>query len=153
MSLSINEFETTTVNEWGEAFGLIDLEPDTTAYRRTIGELLFTVGFNGEEWVCEIDDISDEGFGCVTCWQGDSPQVALEAAAIDAEVTAAFNENDNCEDAVNYMAYEAYMLLNGGSYPYEGDDIRQLNRLLGHAVPRVMKDGPRHGIEWFEYRF
>lgn len=151
MAVKIEDFEKTTVNEWGEAFGLICLVPDTVAYRYKSGEYLFTIGFSEdeEEWVCQIDD--SEG-GCVACYQGETPQAALENASVEACATEALRRNDNCEDAVNCMAYDAYELLNGGLLPAFDSDFVQADRLLGLASEIVKARGEQYGIKWESYQ-
>lgn len=78
-AITIDKFETATVDEWGEAFGLILLVPGTTAYRLATETHTFYVGLSSEEeeWVCQVDD--SEG-GCETILVGDTPEMALKNA-------------------------------------------------------------------------
>lgn len=153
-TITIDKFDTTTVNEWGEAFGLIGLVPDTTAYELVTDDYVFAIGFteewrDGGSWVCQIDD--SEG-GNITCWEGTTPQDALEHAAADANVTEALRENDNCEDAVNEIGYEAFCMLNGKMSADTDEEEVQLDRLLGIATEFVKKRGEHYGIKWEPYQ-
>lgn len=147
-AITIDKFKTAQANEYGEAFGLIDLEPATTAYGLDTDDYSFAIGFSGGEWVCGIDDADGDSMGC---WQGDTPERALENAAVDAFATRSMRENDNCEDAVNQMAYSAYGMLNDREYPDTDEEYEQLDRMLETARYIVRNYGSVNGIEWVEF--
>jgi len=148
MTITIDKFKTTTANEYGKAFGLIDLVPGTTAYELVTDYYTFAIGFCDGEWVCQIDDV--EG-GCAGCWQGVTPELALENAAVDACSSLVLREMDNCEDAVNAMAYLAFKMLNVYSPDTDEDNI-QLDRLMTMASVIVKQRGSAFGIEWEPYQ-
>lgn len=148
-SIDMSVFNSAKVDECGEAFGLICLVPGTTAYEYSNGEYVFAIGFNEDnEWCCQIDD--NEG-GCVACWQGDTPQEALENAAAEADGNFVLHESDNCEDAVNAIAYLGYAKLNENVYPETPEEYEQLDRMLLFAREYVKKFGPSNGIVWEEF--
>ena len=148
-SINMSVFGSATVDEWGEAFGLIGLVPGTTAYEYCNGEYTFAIGYSEDgDWVCQIDD--EEG-GCVACWQGDTPQEALENAAAEADANFVLHEMDNCEDAVNAIAYLGYAKLNDGGYPEDDEGYEQLDRMLLFGREYVKKFGPSNGIAWEEF--
>lgn len=147
--VTLEMFKTTTANEYGEAFGLIDLVPGTTTYELVTDDYTFAIGFCDGEWACQIDDA--EG-GCAGCWQGATPELALENAAVDACSSIALRENDNCEDAVNQMAYSAYGMLNDCEFPDTDKEYVQLDRLMAMATVIVKQRGSAFGIEWEPYQ-
>lgn len=153
-TISIDKFETATVDEWGEAFGLIALEPGTTAYELVTDDYVFAIGFSEEwgddgAWVCQIDD--SEG-GNVACWDGETPEQALENAAVQCFGAQALRENDNAEDATNQMAYSAWGMLNDCQTPDTPEEFEKLDRMLGFASEVVKAHGPFYGIEWEPYQ-
>lgn len=131
-AININEFKTTAVDEWGEAFGLICLAPGTTAYQHIDDEYYYTIGFSSDEdlWVCEIDE--HDG-GCAACWQGESPQDALENAVIECCAPDAMKQ----KHPVQCLAYDAFGFLNGGDLPHTKSDEEQIERLLAKATEYV----------------
>lgn len=153
MSITINQFTTATTDHYGEAFGLIGLEPGTTAYQLKTSSSIFTIGFDGLDYVCQIDEneAGDVG-GCIACYQGSTPQEALENACVEACSFKAMRENDNCEDAVNAMSYEAYAMLHDGTTPDSAEQVRQLDRMMNTAARIIMRTGSAYGIVWEPYR-
>ena len=155
MTISIDDFKTTNVNEWGEAFGLIGLVPDTTAYELVTDEYVFAIGFTEEweedgSWVCQIDDRDG---GNLACWDGETPEQALDNAAVQCCETEALNENDNCEDAVNQMSFAAFEMLNDMPADFADEDVCvRLDAMMGMATYLVKRDGERHGITWEPYQ-
>ena len=147
-AITIDKFETKQADEYGEAFGLIDLEPATMSYGLGTDEYSFAIGFSDGEWVCEIGDADGD---CMGCYQGDTPERALENAAVDAFATRSMRENDNCEDAVNQIAYSAYGMLNDCEYPDTDEEYEQLDRMFGTARDIVRRHGSTFGIEWVEF--
>lgn len=151
MAITLDKFKTAKANEYGEVFGLICCVPGSTAYEYVNDEHVFAICQSEEDgrWVCQIDDL--EG-GCEACRQGDTPEDALERAAADACQSVALRENDNCEDAVNEIAYEAFYILNGKYLIDTTDEMNQLNRLMEHATSFVKKNGEYYGIKWIPYQ-
>lgn len=150
-TITIDKFNTTTVNEWGEAFGLIALVPDTTAYELVTDEHVFAIGYSADDdmWVCEIDDLDG---GCEACYQGSTPERALENASVEAVSTLALRENDNCEDAVNQMGYTAFGMLSGCEFPDTREDYERLDRMMALATRFVKARGPFYDIKWEPYQ-
>lgn len=59
-------------------------------------------------------------------------------------------EEDNCEDAVNGIAYEAYQAMNGET-PMYLMDVDEMDRLLGEARAYVKANCDGYGFEWEEF--
>ena len=148
-------FKTATADEWGEAFGLIALVPGTTAYEYVDDQgRVYAIGYTYEadengSWVCQIDDA--EG-GNLACWDGQTPEEALERACVEACAADAMRENPNCEDATNCMGADAFEMLNGGLLPAFDGDYVEFDRLLGYASDVVKRRGESYGIEWEPYQ-
>ena len=152
--INISDFKTTKSDKWGDAFGLIGLVPDTDAYELVTDEYTIAIGYtlewsDGGSWVCQIDDADG---GNIACWDGETVERALENALVQCCEHDALRDNDNCEDAVNQMAYEAFAMACGEQMPDTSEQFEQLDRLMGMATRLVKRDGETHGIEWVEYQ-
>lgn len=156
--ITIDKFVTTTADEWGEAFGLIDLKAGTTAYQLKTTAHLYTIGFTeawdgSGAWVCQIDEMENGHMGgCEACYTGETPTEALENACVEACVYPAMRENDNAEDAVNAASYGAYEMLHSHQWPQTAEQYDELNRMMGTAANIVHRSGKAYGIQWEPYR-
>lgn len=72
--------------------------------------------------------------------------------AVEAAAPAALEMVDNCEDAVNEIAYAAYEAMHDGAQPETADEIEELDRLMEYATETVKREGPAYGIEWEPYQ-
>lgn len=156
---------TAIADEYGEALGLVGLVPNTHAYEIVTDEYIIAIGYTLEwdeagSWSCEIDDRSG---AYVACCRGKSPRQALDNAtektkqesprAVSERIAEdAMKSVDNCEDAVNEIAYKAFKEISGRTYPRTMKEYQQLDDLMGIASEIVRRDGPANGISWEEYQ-
>lgn len=156
--ITIDKFVTTTADEYGEAFGLIDLKAGTTAYQLKTTAHLYTIGFTeawdgSGAWVCQIDEMQDGHMGgCEACYTGETPTEALENACVEVCIYPAMRENDNAEDAVNAASYGAYEMLHSRQWPQTAEQYAELDRMMGTAANIVYHSGKAYGIVWEPYR-
>lgn len=155
--LDMTTYNTATVDEYGEAFGLIALIPGTTAYQCMTDQHVFTVGYTlewGDEasWTCQIDELTNGIIGgCEACESGATPQDAVINACAELVSYDALIEEDNAEDAVNRIAYTIYKLATD-SMPATAEEYEALDNLLAVAAEIVISRGWRYGIKWEPYR-
>ena len=77
----------------------------------------------------------------------------LEVSCVWSCEDDALSDNDNCEDAVSQMAYDAFAMLHDGATPNDSEEVEQFYRMMSVAVELVRRDGPDRGVNWIEYRF
>lgn len=96
---------------------------------------------------CEIYDKSGDMVGQ---WFDDSYESAILGAFVDSVGTDVLREEDNCEDAVNGIAYEAYQAIHGET-PMFMMDVEEMSKLIALARNYVKDNGKFYGIEWEEF--
>ena len=74
----------------------------------------------------------------------------IHRAFVEEVGNSVLNEENNCEDAVNGIAYEAYCLRNG-STPFSQLEHDELDEFLREARRFVKKNGRFYNIEWEEF--
>ena len=84
----------------------------------------------------------------------ETAESALAAAIVDCVGIDVLREEDNCEDASNVIAREAYVFAYGDASMAEMlADRENVNWLMGAACEFVKEHGKHYGIEWEEYRW
>lgn len=153
MATNKNHLELATVDENGEAFGLVGLVAGTSAYQMVTDDYIVTFGVDADtgKFVCEVDDAHD--YTCLSCVWQEELNDALYQAAVGAAAWDAMDESDNCEDAVNLAAYKALGVLGEQSMPETKFEWERYDALLGYAAAIVKRDCHKHGYEWEEYSF
>lgn len=154
-STDLNEYRKMTAKEvWDEIDYNYAINDDSIVYRLETDEYNIMVSVTnwkdeGVECCCEIEEASN--CGLVAQGFGDTAQEALHDAIVDMVSLDVLREEDNCEDAVNGIAYEAYQIINGHTPMYKMD-VKLIDELKGYACAIVKRYGRFYGIEWEEFR-
>ena len=157
LNTNINEYRKMTAQEvWDEIDWNYGINADSIVYRLETDEYNVMVSVTnyddpfpvGIECVCEVEDASNgdliaQGFG------GTAEQALLDAA-VEMVGTDVLREEDNCEDAVNGIAYEAYQTIHGET-PMFMMDVEEMDKLIALARTYVKRQGHFFGIEWEEF--
>lgn len=160
LNTNLDWYEKLTAEQvWNEIDPNYNTESGSTVYRSVTSENVVIIskscwGLAEDEWCCEIENISEgdmigQGFGY-------TPEQALAAAIVDCVGIGVLRdgEEDNCEDASNVIAREAYVFAFGDIPMAEMfADIENVNWLMGAACEFVKKNGEHFGIKWEEYRW
>ena len=152
--LNMKKYERMTADECWNRFGWgSEAKEGTMVLYRVI---------NGYEVFCDEmrDEYADDGavFGCeifkdgemVGQWFDGSYEDAIRGAVVDAVGADVLRIEDNCEDAVNCIAHDAYVTMFGYCDMWQMD-IEQVDALLGIARKYVKAHGRYFGIEWEEF--
>lgn len=87
MRIDLKSFKKSTNGAASSYGGLLATAPGSCSYSMHDHDGTFygVVLKDGERWVCEIDDLqpSSRQFGCLACWQGNTPREALAAALVE----------------------------------------------------------------------
>ena len=133
---------------WGSE---LTLESPTVLYLAIDGHEIFvdTAGSNVDYGGAVCCEISDEHRSLDGQYFADTTQDAIRGAVVDSIGFQVMQDVDNCEDAVNVIAGNAYRLLFGKPF-FELTDgtIEQLNVLLGFAREFV-----KANIRWVDYEW
>lgn len=113
-----------------------------------IGEIM---GCNARcETECVYPDVGPD-VGCpLNQFRASVDYVVNQKLAVEAVAHDVMEAEDNCEDAVNGIAYEAYQRLYGETPMHEMNQ-RYVDELLYAARWHVRKHGEAYGIEWEEF--
>lgn len=120
----------------------------------TADNKVFIAKINEGEWCCEIEGWEEyDGLNWNMLGQGfgETAEEALAAAIVECVGYDVLREEDNCEDASNVIARQAYVFAYGDT-PYCMMDIANVNWLMGAACNFVKANGKQFGIEWEEFR-
>ena len=153
LNTNIDWYEKLTAEQvWNEIDPNYSIEHDSIVYRSATSEhvVMISKPVGSDGWCCEIESVEDDdligqGFGATA-------EDALAAAIVDCVGADVMREEDNCEDASNCIAREAYVFAYGDVPMFEMD-ARIVDWLMGAACEYVKKNGERYGIEWEEYRW
>jgi len=149
--LDLSNYEHMTPAECWErhGWGSEAVEGSTVLYLAIDGHELFVDvvddGYGGKH-ACELY----EPDGLIGQWFADTPQDAIRGAVIDSIGFQVMRDVDNCEDAVNVIAGDAYKML-FGSLELTDEAIGQLDALLGMAREYVKSHVKWVDYEWEEY--
>lgn len=152
LNTNLDWYEKLTAEQvWDNIDPNYNIEAGSTVYRSETEEFIVMISqpYNCDEWCCEIERAEDgeysDGFGS-------TPEQALTKAIVELVGYEVLQEEDNCEDASNGIAYEAYTFAYGAVPMFEMD-AKILDDFMGAACDFVKKNGERFGIEWEEYRW
>lgn len=141
-------FEEYTPQDAYDRFYWGDLADDgTMVYALQRGEVSIFVDVYDGQWACEVLDpmcLLGQGFA-------DTFEDAVAAALVDAYGVDEMEAEDNCEDAVNAVAYTAYFELFGVENVTEVKDFEALDTMLGAARSFVKSRIARVDYEWEEF--
>ena len=152
LNMNLDWYEKLTAEQvWNEIDPNYAIEADSFVYRAETPEHIVMISqvSNSNEWCCEIDHLED---GEYSSGYGDTPEQALMNAVVECVGYDVMREEDNCEDAVNGIAREAYVFAYGDT-PYCEMDYEIVNEFMGIACEFVKNNGEHFGIEWEEYRW
>ena len=140
--------EVGTANEYGEAYGCLDLVPDSDVYYYTTDEaewIVYRTINDPDVWGC---DVYEDGGTAVSGATGATHADALTAAVIEYVTMDVMHkrEEENVEDAANLAAYRAFASLNDGEIPdNDPADIAVLDNIMGKVNAIIAKRGPHYG--------
>ena len=140
------------IDSYGWGYGLAD---NSTVFVSETDKAIVYVGIDTDgTWICEIE--AEHEYMGEPCWDivgqgwGDTKEKAMELAACDMVGTDVLREEDNCEDAVNGVAYEAYQAVYGET-PMMAMELDKMDGMLFAAREYVKRNGHYYGIEWEEF--
>lgn len=151
--LNLKPYETMTAEECWDAYGWgSEAKPNSTVYHYLVeGKEVFVDEMADETYGgaygCEIFD--EEG-DMVGQWFDDTVEGSIRGAFVEYVGYDAMAEVDNCEDAVNCVARDAYVAM-FGDCPMCEMDVEQVDALLGAARAYVKAKCSWHGFEWEEF--
>ena len=161
LNTNIDWYEKLTAEQvWSEIDPNYNIDSNAIVFRSVTDEntVMISKPSGDDELCCEIEgweeyqgekywNMIGQGFGF-------TPEEALANAIIDCVGIYVLRdgEEDNCEDAVNVITREAYVLA-CGDVPMFEMDREIVNWLMGAACEFVKKNGEYYGIEWEEYRW
>lgn len=148
LNTNIDWYEKLTAKQvWDEIDPNYNIEEDSTVFRAVHSTCTVTISqpAGTDEWCCEIEgeSIDAQGFG-------NNAGEALASAIVDAVGYDVLREEDNCEDAVNGIAREAYV-LSEGECPIMEMDASIVDWYKGAARSFVRDNGGSYGIAWEEF--
>ena len=152
LNTNIDWYEKLTAEQvWSEIDPNYNIDAGSTVFRSESPEHIVMVSKTAgcDEWCCEIDHVES---GEYSSGFGRTPDEALTNAIVECVGYDVLREEDNCEDASNVIARDAYVLAYG-EVPYCEMDVANLNLLMGAACEFVKANGGSFGIEWEEYRW
>ena len=126
--------------------GRFDGKPGSGGYEVFVDEMADKS--YGGVYGCEVYD--GEGCDMLGQWFDETPEDAVRGAMVEAVGYDVLRVEDNCEDAVNGCAYEAYMAVHG-DVPLNEADRDEMDELLGYARRFVSEKCGWYGIEWEEF--
>lgn len=151
--LNLKPYETMTAEECWDAYGWgSEAKPGSTVYHYLVNykemfvDELADPSYGGA-YACEMFDSDGDMVGQ---WFADTVDDAIRGAFVESVGYDAMAEVDNCEDAVNCTAREAYVAL-FGECPIFEMDVEQYDALLGAARAYVKSHAKWHGYEWEEF--
>ena len=146
--LDLNNYEHMTTEECWErhGWGSEAIKGSTVLHLSIDGHELFVDvvddGYGGKH-ACELY----EPDGLIGQWFADTPQDAIRGAVIDSIGMGIMRIQGNCEDAVNVIAREAYVML-FGDCDLMAMDVHEVDELLGMAREFV-----KSHVKWVDYEW
>lgn len=102
----------------------------------------------GGAYACECFSYYDHGLEGQ--WFADTKEDAVRGAVVDAIGIQIMKEEGNCEDAVNVIARDAYVMLFGDCDMF-AMDVKEIDELLRIAREYVKANAEYAGFEWEEF--
>lgn len=158
LNTNIEKYEEMTRKEammdydWG-----YDIAKDSMVYRWESEDNIIMMGIDTDgTWCCEIEGFEDavarKLWNLIGSGWGDTAEQALAMAVMEIIGNDVLRVEDNCEDASNVAAREAYVYI-FGEVPYCEMEADKVDWLMGAACEYVKENGHYYGIEWEEYRW
>ena len=137
--------EVTTANEYGEAYGCLDLVPFSDVHYYATENHDEVIVYQPDPdafstpWGCDIYD--SEGCTIVAGAQGQTMEEAFENAIVEFCVINARETEKDSEDVINVATAQAFAALNDGMYP-DDSDPREVWEALAAIRNKVMQLEP-----------